>query len=150
MTLWGKHCYYYAFFTERCLRYKEDKNWPTSYRAVKERRLDANLASLAPELAFLPLCHSLSQTFSLRWTLPQDNKFGSRWSSILYNKKPKTQTKTNNKTDFVSLQRHYFPGSALLWMADFISVAGTGEECLDILGMLCLCAWGQSHPGLPL
>lgn len=71
-------------------------------------------------------------------------------TSYIIKNKPQTQTKTSNKTDFISQQRHYFPALALLWMSGFISVMSTGEECLEIWGTLCLCAWSQSHPGLPL
>lgn len=44
-------------------------------------------------------------------------------SHELCRRKPQTQMKTNNKTDFVS---QAVP--ALLWMPGFIGMAGTGEE----------------------
>lgn len=56
----------------------------------------------------------------------------------------------SNKTDLVAHQRNLSPAPALLRMPGFMSIVGTGEEKLEILGTLNLCAWGQPHWGLPL
>lgn len=148
-TLWGKCCYY-AFFTER-------ENWDAKSKKIAQghREQVRKVGSIQTQavwlwnLLLLPLCHGLCQIFLPRWTLPQNNRFGGRWSNVLYNRKGETQRKTNNKTDLVSHQRKPLPAPALLWMPGFISVVGTREERLVILGMCCLCAWGQSHYGLP-
>lgn len=137
-------------YRERELRCKEYKKIAQCHR--EQVRKVGSIQTQAVWLwnsLLLPLCHGLCQTFLPRWTLPQNNRFGGRWSNVLYNRKGETQRKTNNKTDLASHQRKPFPAPALLWMPGFISVVGTGEERLVILGMCCLCAWGQSHYGLP-
>lgn len=128
-------------YRERELRCKEYKKIAQCHR--EQVRKVGSIQTQAVWLwnsLLLPLCHGLCQTFLPRWTLPQNNRFGGRWSNVLYNRKGETQRKTNNKTDLASHQRKPFPAPALLWMPGFISVVGTGEERLVILGMCCLCA----------
>lgn len=129
-TLGGKCCYYHAFFTDRELRCKEDKNCLRSHGASWWRQKAGFKLRLSGcrTRGFVPLSHNLCHTFPPRWTPTQDNRFGGRWSHTLYNRKPQTQPNTSNKTDLASHQRSHFSAPALPWMPGFISVVGT-EKC---------------------
>lgn len=107
---------------------RELKSCSRSYRAGKGGMLDSDSGSLAPKLGLLPFYRSLCQMFLHRRTPPQDNRFGGRWSNVLYNRKQQTQRRTSNKTDLVAHQRNLLSSSSPAVDARFYESCGHGRR----------------------